>query len=492
MSRSRARRAIRAVPLALALALALPAWGAAPAPTAPPPGIAEVDAGDRAWAAGDRRAARAHWRSAASLAPGPGDGGPDDGSPGEADPAAAARALAELRLLLVSGNLGMARHGPRADAALAACDPAAPWCQLAAADRQLMAAQLGLPGRDAAARARAHAQAALSALPGPATARLVWAGAAPVAALDDHDGGGLGAVLAAGAGRWPTPGTWLAGLLIAGGSGQGLVLGARLDHPDLALAGHQLHARAWGSTRGAAGAAGRFRGAGTVGGLGALQAQHAVLDVYTATPAGGARRQTLRSWGGQAEAGVVWRPRPGTALEGGALGRADRLTAPARQWAGAGGWLGATQRLGPATTLQARLPALGGPELAQLRPRISLQHSPPAGLAAWALADGNIVGEGIPVWWQPSAGGGEVLRHGPLGRFRGPALGAAVLEWRQPVRGPLGLVAFAEGAWLGGPHGGGGLGLRLDLPPRPSNRLRFDVALGDGGLGVSAGVGALF
>jgi hypothetical protein len=74
------------------------------------------------------------------------------------------------------------------------------------------------------------------------------------------------------------------------------------------------------------------------------------------------------------------------------------------------------------------------------------------------------------------------------GRMRAP-VGAA---------GALSLCPFAEGAWIQadgeapGLHGGLGLGLRLALPPRPTNLLRLDAAWGDAGLGISAGWGQPF
>lgn len=426
-------------------------------------GPEQVDAGDAAWAAGDRPLARQHWREAAASS----------------DPAAVA--MAELRLLRVGGNLGMAVHGPRADAALARCAPERPWCQLAAADRMLTARELGLPSPG---RPEDHAQAALRALPGPATARLVWAGRAPLEALDDHDSGGLGAVLRAGQGAWTGPGTWIAGLLIAGGSGQGAVLGVRLDHPDLGLRGHRLHLRSFGTTRGGGGGAAAFRGAGALSGIGDISLQRAILDVYNTE---GARRSLVAD-GGSATAGLVWRPRR-LSLDLAAEARADRVGTQA--WAAAGPSTALWWTPQPELRLGARGRQLLGPTH-QTRVGAELRRSPAAGLGARLLVDASLRERQLPVWWRPSAGGGEILRQGGLGRFRGPLLAAAVAEWRQPVVGPLDVVAFAEGAWIDDWHGGLGGGLRLDLPPRPSNRLRFDVGWGDGGLGVSAGLGHAF
>ncbi len=136
---------------------------------------------------------------------------------------------------MVSGNLGLAIHGPRADRALAACPPADPWCALAEADYTLFVGSLGLPVDPQ--RAVEQARFAAPALPGPARARLVWAGAAPLQDLDP-EADGLSAAVAAGGGRWlPGPGTWVLGLGLVGAPGLGLGGTVRFFHPDLGLVG---------------------------------------------------------------------------------------------------------------------------------------------------------------------------------------------------------------------------------------------------------------
>lgn len=430
-----------------------------------PPGMAEVDAGDQAWALGDRGLAREQWARAVA------GGGP------------AAVAMGELRLLFVSGNLGLAVHGPRADRALGQCPMVDPWCRLAAADRLLVAGTLGMPADTA--RAVEMASSAVGALPGPATARLVWAGAAPVAALEDHPAGGLGAGLQRGSGGWPAgPGTWVAGVLVAGGTGQGVAMGLRLHHPDVGLNGGTLDAQVYGTTRGGVALAGSAVGPRVVDGLGRLQVHRQVFDVYDHGEA-----QPVVALGADGMAGVVWRTGP-VAVSAGPRGRVDAV-GDARWW-GAGGDVSVSARMGPVWTAQLLGTAIGG-NTRQVRLGGDLRRVPAgSGLATRLVVDGNALEEGVPVWWRPTAGGGQVLRHAPLGRFRGPLLGAAVVEWRQAVAGPLTLTVFGESAWLAGLHGGGGGGLLLDLPPKPSNRVRFDVAWGDGGLGVSGGIGAAF
>ena len=129
-----------------------------------------------------------------------------------------------------------------------------------------------------------------------------------------------------------------------------------------------------------------------------------------------------------------------------------------------------------------------------------LRRDPGAGGLALRAAVGGAPITETPVWRLQPIGGGGLLRHGPTGRWRSRAHGALVVEGRAPVgaAGALSLCPFAEGAWIQadgeapGLHGGLGLGLRLALPPRPTNLLRLDAAWGDAGLGISAGWGQSF
>ena len=116
--------------------------------------------------------------------------------------------MAELRLMMVSGSLGMARHGSRSQSALDEClasEKVSPWCSLATADAVLFQREIGIPTSVDYA-----IEAALSVkeqLPGPAEARLVWAGVlSPEEMSPPTDG--LGEMMAT-HGRWLNgPGTW--------------------------------------------------------------------------------------------------------------------------------------------------------------------------------------------------------------------------------------------------------------------------------------------
>lgn len=116
--------------------------------------------------------------------------------------------------------------------------------------------------------------------------------------------------------------------------------------------------------------------------------------------------------------------------------------------------------------------------------------------SVWAF---RLVGQGvlwdeIPFYRLPSAGGDDLLRGAPAGRYRGPLLGAADVEWRKTLFPTLEGVLFLDGAAVEGTgvHPGGGAGIRLALPPGNQDVVRFDVAASDAGWEVTAGWGEVF
>ncbi len=457
----RRRRAARG----LALALAAPVARAAP----PCPGR-PLDAGDRAWSAGDRGRARACWRAAAE------------------DPDPAIRAMAEVRLLLVSGNLGIVPHGSRADAALAACPTSEPACALARADYELFLRLVGIPRRKG--RAEVAARQALAALPGPATARLVWAGALPVERLAEVDRDGLGDLLLAHEGRWPAgPGTWVLGLGLAGGSDLGIGPSLSLHHPDLAWRGWRLDAGASFTTagigrlgaslvtRGAAPAwtavgldLGRVPAAPAAGGSG-----FTLVDTARAWSLLGLRRGPWLAWAGPAPR--IDRPAGGGPVAGSAAVAGAGFEGPVRLRADA------------ALSLDG---LASGYDLLVLRSSADLRRDlGPVELAGRVASEALAWGD-PPDWRRLGAGSGEVLRTLPYGRWWDDRLAYATGEVRLDLRSWLRGAVFGEVAALDGTHGGAGAGLRLLLPPRPTNTLRLDAALGDGGWVLSGGWGEAF
>ena len=76
---------------------------------------------------------------------------------------------------------------------------------------------------------------------------------------------------------------------------------------------------------------------------------------------------------------------------------------------------------------------------------LRLFHPVPLGARmGWRLLGSAAPLDSSPTWRLPAWGGGEVLRSVPLGRFRSQGLVGGVVEWRQPVAGPLGLVVLGE------------------------------------------------
>ena len=104
-------------------------------------------------------------------------------------------------------------------------------------------------------------------------------------------------------------------------------------------------------------------------------------------------------------------------------------------------------------------------------------------LAGRVLATG-VPTPDVPFHRLPTAGGAELLRGLPAGRFRAPTLYALQIEGRYPIVGPLHAAAFVDAARVEGDHFTAGGGLRLVLPPGRDNVTRVDVGFGPEGWGV--------
>lgn len=413
-----------------------------------------LDAGDAAWRAGDRQMARADWKLAAQAE----------------DPALAA--MAEARLLRVSGNLGWMVHGPRADRALAACAGADPWCDLAEVDLALTLRDLGLA--PLGERPEQLTRRAATTLPEPAAERQRWAEDA--------------------ASAWPPgPGTWTLGVGVLGGPGLGVGGALRFINPDVRFKAVRLDASALLTSRGVAGLGAGLLTPGRIHGRFGLELRRGVVDLYDGDSARSLVVTSAEGWaalGLRGERSALWL---------GPQGRVDAFEG--RMLAGHGAVAGG--RLdGPSDHLSLR----GSGELAladyalgrgslDLRARLPLGRTT---LASRLLGDGAPWTDAdTPLWRLPSVGGSELLRGAPAGRYRGPWLLDGALELREPLGSSLEIAAFTELAWLPGsaepsPHPGGGLGLRLSLPPRPDNTVRLDLGFTDAGWGLVAGWGEAF
>jgi len=444
-------------------------------------GLRALHDGDRSWFADDRRAAVAAWRAAVETG----------------EPAAAA--MAHLRLLLFSGNWGMAVHGPRYDRAMAACPDGEPWCELAAVDFHLLAP----PEVGAELEQAVQLSGELvDELEGPALARLVLAGQAQehLPRLAEIERDGLGDGLLASEGRPPPyQGTWLLGIGLLGGPGLGFGGGLHFVHPDLFLRGHDLGLEAGATTRGSAwlGAAGAS--AGRVFGHGDLSVSRWVQDLWVDGEASEWRVEGLQAAAGPGlrldhlRLTVAGRARWDRVSEEALLGVGPELGASIDHRAG---WGGSRRGWYLGTRWRSSLDVLGG-DYDHLRGTAELRGYT---RGPWeSVLAGRILGErafvdGAPWMLLPSAGGADLLRGAPAGRFRGDSLAALDLEWRRMVTGPLEGVAFACGAWIqdAGLHPCGGLGLRLLMPPRELNVVRLDLAVSDAGWAVTTGWGEVF
>jgi hypothetical protein len=411
-----------------------------------------IDAGDRAWFDGDRATARTHWSAAAESA----------------DPAQ--QAMGEVRLLLVSGNLGMVVHGPRADAALQHCPLSRPECALAHCDYHIMLGLLGLPHDREQAGALAH-QASRH-LPAPALARLVLLGEAPLSDLTQLDGrDALGDGLVTHGGWLPGPGTWFAGVGISGVPGLGVGGTVQLVHPDVAWSAWSMQLHTTLSTQGNAQLHGAITSPQQTFVHLSTTVQHLALNdgdypfVWLTDAAPGLGRRFRRQ---QLSGGAYLRWDDATPAHGGRLA-----------WQGTQGVHRATADL--------EVAVVGRPHH-----RARASWTGQWGAVVGHVAAEESLGSQAPWWRQPFAGGGHHLRSAPAFRWQAPWLTAAALEWRQPLLGALGGVVFGEAAWVDSLHVGLGAGLRLRLPPHPHNTVRVDVAWGAEGAVVTAGWGEAF
>ncbi len=408
--------------------------GAAPAP------LSYIEAGDAEWDAGNRPAARAAWETAAASA----------------HPAVVA--MAEARLLQVSGNLGLLAHGPKLDTALARCPEKDAWCRLARVDAAFFSARIGIPVDLSVAYDTAIALPAE--LEPHRQRRLDWLTHAPPAA---------------------SPGTWTLGLAPYGVTGLGFGLAATWNHPDVHLTGARVMASLGATSTGTVGGAIRWDGPGA-------QYLHADLSfAQTRVQQPGSQGVVTQQWrGGSSAIGPGWRCARST-WEVGARGNIDLRSVPQRA-------LGidstATLRYGPWSTQVSPVGLLGDYRLFTQTIDQRLVHKKTGIAARWVATATQA--HRAPQWRLPSFGAGSVLRQGPWQALRHPWLAGTVLEERVALPGPLSGVVFGEAAWGGRWVAGAGAGIRLALPPNPDAALRLDVAWGSLGWGISTGWGQAF
>lgn len=416
--------------------LPLAGWFAASVSGAPP-AYDRIEAGDLAWARGDRPSARSAWHDAAKS------------------PHPATVAMAEARLLQVSGNPGLAIHGPRMEAALARCPASLPWCALARHDARFFQSRL---------------------LSGPLPEQLVPS--------TDPDLVAAHAVRATWSNDTPraVP-TWTIGIGPYGASGLGFGAALQLRHPDLWLKGGHLSLQAGATTSSDHILAATIDTPGTLGVHAEVNQQQLQLEsprtsvwqAHTITLGPRATVGRQQGWLG----GTGWADRVGEQRTR-ALGLSGRGAHPLSQ----------TLRLGWSLT------SMWG-DLRLQSASVDLARDPgPRGLALHGVVTATSA-EDTPAWRQPGWGGGTVLRHGRFLQYQAPVLSAGIAEWRQPLSRAWSSVVFVESAHTSELVAGVGTGVRLSLPPRPSANLRVDAAWGGpvsgpGALGISVGWGEAF
>ena len=426
-------------------------------------GLGEVSAGDVAWFAGGRRVARQHYLAAA-----------ESGDP-------AAEAMARLRLLSSSGNLGAVVQGPRIDRALS--ETAGPWGLLAWADyHRLAPAAVGARPEDGIALA----MEALGALPGPAAARLFlltgdeqWLARLKSADSPDGLGGGL---LAHGA-LPRDPGTWYVGFGIGGAPGQGVGGSVFFRHPDLFLRNWFLSTAAWGNSRGKYGGSvylsGPSRVAPRVSASASRQDFYDYLDTATlVTPIESAR---------VALGPQFWAEGVRYGVQG--VARWDVVDSQVFRGHGLGGDVAWDTREGGGKERRGHLALLvvEGTYLDYSHASlvVDLRWFRPVwgsvlavrGLHQQAFFD-------APRWRLPAVGGATTHRGAWHDRHRAGWVDTLDVEGRWMVTQRLEAVAFGNmaAALPEGPNApiglfpGGGVGLRLLLPPEEWNLLRIDLA----------------
>jgi hypothetical protein len=439
---------------------------APPADTsAPPAPIARIGEGDLAWWRGDRGAAVAAWKDALATVRG--------------DPAAtsrAAEAMARVRLLQFSGSIGPFVHEGPLDRALADCPASEPWCAIAEADWNLW-----MPAFTGADPTRVAAVVRDSPLVGPALARRVVAGEDPalLAGHDDLDGMGRG-IRETGKARPWSPGTWSLGIGVGGAAGEGVAGIVRFSHPDVAWRAHRVDLAASLDTRGGGALATTLTTASRwqFSASGARQVGDLVVGDERSTYALGSVR-----------GGVAWLPRgQGWSGQIGLGARTDTLGA---EWMPVAGPFGSAaisdgtvwSRVSVETGFGAYTHVGFGWDTRGF-PKVG------GGVFAWRVAYFGVPTPESPFFRLPSAGGSEVLRGVPAGRWRDESMFAAQAEYRRTFWDPLGFDVFVDTADVEGWHATAGGGLRLTLPGNQVTRV--EVGWCPESWGVVAGWGDAF
>lgn len=427
------------------------------------PALEALSRGDEAWWHDRRGVAVAEYRQAVALAGG-GEGVDR-----------AAEAMARLRLERLGGSLAPLWQERAINAALALCPDSEPWCAIAAADWELF-----MPAFSGANPTNVAEILRDSPLAGPAAARRVRAGApwSELESVEATDGMGR-AMVATHLRQPPFPGTWVLGVGAGGARGAGVGFVVKYSNPDVGWRAHRVDLLAGADTRGGGFISTQLTTHTQPAVQASALAAHAVIDHWVDDIPYPSAWTAFRVSGGVA-------PRAADILvQTGVLARWDNGLR-------VGGGYGSVT-IGKGTFLK-----LGGEVdvgdyfLTQLEWHV--KATPDLWGGTLALHGGAIwqpTGD-VPWFRQPSAGGAELLRGLPAGRYREASLALAQVEYRHPIWGPLHGAAFVDAAAIEGLHFTVGGGLRLVLPPEKDNITRIDVGFGEDTWGVVVGWGDAF
>ena len=421
-----------------------------------------LDTGDVAWCNGDIRLAKKSWAEATESA----------------HPAAVA--MAEFRMLQTSSNLGWTIHGIRGDKALEQCSAYDAWCGLAWVDREILLHQIGIPvNTDLMQQQLILIE---SELPAQVLARRVWMGDLQPEVLSGQELDGLGNCLSTS--QWPSdnPRPYV-GLGLTGGAMLGIGGVIQMSYPftksnfvqgslsyTTKHAGHFSVLGAWGSEW---------------GGMTDIQLSRQPYFEY--------QDQNFVDYTMITTGSISGGPKlKGDTFQAllGATVRSDNADDQNGTYRGHGPIFRASWRPHSDVKLHYRTEATWL-DYTYWRNDLSASWLHHTGLAI-QLNLQTAMGNAIPWWRFPTAGGGQMMRTPKAQQIRAPFLPIAISEWRLRPEKMLGLSLFAESSYGDQFHWGTGMGVRFRLPPQPHNTIRFDIGYGDLGVGFSVGMGEFF
>ena len=428
-----------------------------------------ISLGDRLWCQGNYKEANETWRLDINSS-----------NPAEI-------AQSHYRQLLSASNLGWAVQGVLGDTALAECPLNDPKCALANVDREIFLHIIGLPSD--LEYAKTLSEKLLPHLPAESTARLVWFKTLPQEALHTFEQlDGFGHCMSQDTNWDRGPGGAYIGFGMYGGGQLGVGGSVGWTQPNIDNGGGNLQTSLAITTKAAGGLFVSYTSVGDSWIQVSTNIQRRPFYQYQDDVASFHLVETgtlsLRpgfSW----ETGQVW------------AGGFARIEGEPIDWANGNDWRAIGISIGgiwkPHPTIQFK----GNIDYTEwqyhhLRLDGQMMWIHPTGWAA--LFDVGATPNTDAPWWRlPTVGGGNVLRTPPAHRWRNEFLPAAVLEYRFKPQNTFGIVPFAEMAYIANEfHGGGGLGLRIRLPPQPHNTMRFDIGYGDSGWNILFGAEEFF